>query len=71
MTGPNLQPFDLCSNAYRRLPDSQDVFALSISCICIHRNSKSDLLSQSTTCGTKWTTVYLQYYASIIDTCGN
>ena len=32
---------------------------------------KSDLLSQSTTCGTKWTTVYLQYYAGLIDTCGN
>ena len=35
----NLQPSDLCTNAYRSLPGGQDIFSLSISCICIHGNS--------------------------------
>ena len=39
-------PSDLRSNAYKSLPGSQDVFSLSISCICISIGPlKSDLLS--------------------------
>ena len=34
----NLQPSDLCSNAYRSLPGSQDVFFLLFTSIYIHRN---------------------------------
>ena len=36
----NLQPSDLHLNAYRSLPDSQDVFFLLVSSIYIHRNPK-------------------------------
>ena len=34
-------------------------FLLSISCACIQGTLESDLLSQSTPCGTKWILVYL------------
>ena len=35
------------------------VFSLSISYICIQGTLESDLLSQSTPCGTKWILVYI------------
>ena len=43
-TASNLQPFDLCSNAYRNLPGDQDIFSLLFSCIYIHRNLRKWLI---------------------------
>jgi len=39
-TASNLQPSDLCSNAYRNLPGDQDIFSLLFSCIYIHRKPR-------------------------------
>ena len=35
-TASNLQPSDLCLNAYRSLPGDQDIFSLLFSCIYIY-----------------------------------
>ena len=43
-TATNLQPSDLCSNAYRSLPGDQDIFSLLFSCIYIHRNPRKWLI---------------------------
>jgi len=57
----NLQPSDLCSNAYRSLPGGQVYspcyFHVSISI----GTPESDSLSSSTPRRTKWTLVYLLY----------
>jgi len=51
----NLQPSDLCSNAYRS-PLGSQVF--SCICTCIHGILESDLLSQSIPNGTIWIFFY-------------
>ena len=53
-TASNLQPSDLCSNAYRILPGNQDIFyLLFFMYIFISKGTlESDLLSWSTSCGT-------------------
>ena len=52
-TASNLQPFDLCSNAYRSLPGDQDIFSLLFSCIYIHRNPR------------KWLIIFILFYLFI------
>ena len=51
LAASNLQPSNWRSNAYRSVPGSQDVFSWIYAFIGA---LKSDLLSQSTPCGTKW-----------------
>ena len=53
----NLEPSDICSNTYRSLPGSQEVFSFSITQFHVFVSKGtlvSDLLSQSTPCGTNW-----------------
>jgi len=43
-TALNLQPSNLCSNAYRSLSGDQDIFSLLFSCGYIHRNPRKWLI---------------------------
>ena len=51
-TASNMQPSDLCLNAFRSLPGDQDAFSLFFHAFISTGTLESDLLSCSTSCGT-------------------